>query len=147
MRPQALLILSISLLVAADGTDDPVKKEQDRFQGKWALHSAKRDGKPMADEEVKKITLTIEGDRYVLRKESAVISEGTFVVDPAKTPKEIDELATAGPSKGKRFLAIYEIDDEQHKICFAAPGKDRPTDFSSTPGSGRLLQVWKRIKK
>jgi hypothetical protein len=54
---------------------------------------------------------------------------------------------TTGPNKGKVFSAIYEIDDEQHKICFAAAGKERPTAFSALPGSGHLLQVWKREMK
>jgi len=48
-------------------------------------------------------------------------------------------------SEGVR-VAIYEIDDEHHRICFAAAGKERPKDFSSQPGSGNLLQVWKREK-
>ena len=66
-------------------------------------------------------------------------------LDPTKKPKEVDETITTGPNKGKTYQAIYEIDDEQHKICFAAAGKDRPAAFSSS--SGQLLQVWKREKK
>lgn len=147
MRPLGLTALAVGLLLAADSKDDAAKKDLALFQGKWVLISAQRDGKKTPEEEVKKITLTIQGNKYVLFKDGEVISEGTFTLDPTKRPKQIDETATAGPNKDKSFLAIYEIDDEHHKICFAAPGKGRPTAFSSEPGSGHLLQVWKREKR
>jgi uncharacterized protein (TIGR03067 family) len=76
-----------------------------------------------------------------------IISEGTMTLDPTKKPKEIDETITTGPNKGKVFSAIYEIDDDHHRICFATAGKERPPAFSSVPGSGHLLQVWKREGK
>src|SRR5262249_36022794 len=113
----------------------------------WQMVSAIRDGKKLPPEEVKQFKLAIQGNRFVLRKASVAISEGTFTLDPTRKPKEIDETATAGPNKGKTFLAIYEIEDDRHRICFAAPGQRRPTEFSSTSGSGRLLQVWKRERK
>lgn len=133
--------------MAADVTDDAAKKDLAKFQGNWILISAERDGKKTPQEEAKKLTLAIQGEQFVLRKDSVVISEGRLTLDPTKTPKEIDESITTGPNKGKTFLAIYEIDDEHHKICFAAAGKARPTAFSSPLGSGNLLQVWKREKK
>jgi hypothetical protein len=47
----------------------------------------------------------------------------------------------------KTLLAIYEIDDQHHTVCFDLSGKKRPRQFSSPPGRGHLLQVWKRDKK
>ena len=138
-------VLFAAVLLAADPSDDAAKKDLEKFQGNWSLISAERDGKKTPEQEAKKIKLTIQGNKFVLRKDSVVISEGTMTFDPSKKPKKIDETISTGPNKGKVFAAIYEIDDEQHKICFAAPGKERPTEFSS--GSGRLLQVWRREKK
>jgi uncharacterized protein (TIGR03067 family) len=109
------------------------------------LISAERDGKKTPDEEAKKIKLTIQGNNFVLRKDGVVVSEGTMTLDSSKKPKEVTETITAGPNKGKVFSAIYEIGDDQHRVCFAAPGKERPTEFSSV--SGQLLQVWRREKK
>ena len=143
MRP--LIALLVIVLIAADATDDAAKKDLAKFQGNWQLISAERDGKKTPDEDAKKITLTIQGDKFVLRKDAVILSEGTMTLDPTKKPKEIDETITTGPNKGKVFSAIYEIDDDHHKICFAAAGKDRPTAFSSS--GGQLLQVWKREKK
>jgi uncharacterized protein (TIGR03067 family) len=134
--------------MAADAPkDDAAKKDLETFQGNWQMVSAVQDGKPLPPEEVKQFKLTIQTNKFVLRKDSVVISEGTFTLDPTRKPKEIDETATVGPNKGKTFLAIYEVEGERHRICFAAPGQERPTEFSSTAGSGHLLQVWKRGRK
>ena len=146
MRLFGLIASALGVLLAANASDDAAKKDLEKFQGNWTLISAERDGTKTPPEEAKKITVTIRDNQFVLRKDGVIISEGTMVLDPTKTPKEIAESITTGPNKGKNFLAIYEIDDEHHKICFAAAGKDRPTTFSSTPGIGQLLQVWKREK-
>ena len=147
MRWRILLLLAVGSLIGADSQGEvTAKKDLQRFQGNWQLISAERDGKRTPPEEAKKITLAIRENKFVLKKESVVLSEGTFSLAPTKQPKEIDETITVGPNKGKVFLAIYEIDDEQHSICFAAAGKDRPTALSSDPGSGNLLQLWKRVK-
>ena len=54
---------------------------------------------------------------------------------------------TEGPTKGQTHLGIYELDGDTVKFCFAAPGKERPTDFTAKASSGRTASVWKRDKK
>lgn len=147
MRFPILTVPMVGLLTAAAVHEDPAKKDLEKFQGNWTLISLERDGKKMPQEEVKKFKLAIQGNNFVLEKDAAAISEGTFKLDPTKKPKEIEETVTVGPNKGKVFQAIYDIDDEHHKICFAAPGKERPREFASKPGSGQLFQVWRREKK
>src|SRR5438874_1081106 len=131
MRPCGIITLVVVLLLTAGAQDDTANKDLAKFQGDWSLISAQNDGKAMPEEEVKEHKLTIQGNKFVLRKGSVVISEGTFTLDPAKKPKQIDEMLTAGPSQGKVFLAIYEIDESHHRICFAAAGKERPKALSS----------------
>src|SRR5262249_36579485 len=116
MRMQALLPVIIGFFIAADDPkDNAAKKDLERFQGNWTLISLERDGKKVPQDEAKKLKLTIKGNKFILRKDSVVVSEGSFSLDPAKKPKEIDETITTGPNKGKVFLAIYEIDDKHHK--------------------------------
>lgn len=143
----ALLILPLAFLIAMVSQGDVAKNDLAKFQGNWRLLAAERDGKKMAPDEVMKIRLTIQGDRFVLRKDLVVISEGTFKLDPTRKPKEIDETITFGPNKGKVFQAIYDITDEEHRICFAAAGQERPRSFTSAAGSGHLFQIWKRESK
>lgn len=141
----SVIVMAVIVLTAAEAGDDAAKKDLAMFQGNWQLVSMERDGKKTPEEDAKKITLTIQGDKFVLRKDGVIISEGIMTVDPTRKPKAIDETISAGPNKGKVFSAIYEIDDGQHKICFAAAGNARPKAFSSI--NGQVLQVWMRKKK
>ena len=146
--PTLMMVLMTGLLIAAAGPqDDAAKKELKTFQGTWVLVSAEKDGKKASDE--KAIKLIITDNKYSLTQESSAVigHKGTFLLDPAKKPKSTDVIVTEGADKGKTFLGIYELSSDDYKVCFAPAGKERPTEFSSKPGSGNLLQVWKREKK
>lgn len=56
-------------------------------------------------------------------------------------------MDTEGPFKGKTTLGIYKLEGNQFTVCFAPPGKERPTEFSTTSGTGQFIHVWKRQKK
>ena len=43
-------------------------------------------------------------------------------------------------------VGIYELGEKSRKLCFALPGKDRPTEFSSAPGSEHILVTFERVK-
>ena len=73
--------------------------------------------------------------------------KGVVKIDPKKKPKWMDSTATTGSDKEKVSLGIYEIAGDDYKVCFAPPGKARPKAFSSAPGSGNIVQVWKREKR
>ena len=70
-----------------------------------------------------------------------------ITIDPSKKPKTIDYQMTDGFTKGKTQLGIYEVDGDTFKSCFGKPGTERPTEFTSKPGDGRTLSVWKREKQ
>ena len=55
-------------------------------------------------------------------------------------------ILTAGPGEEVIVKGIYELNGETLKICFAAPGKPRPTDFTNKPKSGRIVEVLERVK-
>jgi uncharacterized protein (TIGR03067 family) len=63
-----------------------------------------------------------------------------------KKPKTIDFTATEGEGKGNQYLGIYELSEKTRKMCFAPPGKERPTEFSSMPGSEHILVTFEREK-
>ena len=75
------------------------------------------------------------------------IGTGTSQIDPTKKPKTIDFTPTEGDEKGKVFRGIYEIKTNCRKLCYAETGKDRPTEFSSKPGSGHVLVILQREKE
>ncbi|MBI3464140.1 MAG: SMP-30/gluconolactonase/LRE family protein, partial [Planctomycetes bacterium] len=146
MRWQALTTMTALSLIAAAAQKDPTTKDLAKVQGDWILVSAERDGQKVPDEEIKKTKLLLAGNKYKFLQEAGAGTspEGTFKLDPTKNPKAIDSTPADGPDAGKTFQGIYEIAGDQQKVCFAPPGKERPTEFASKPGSGHIFQVWKR---
>jgi RNA polymerase sigma-70 factor (ECF subfamily) len=149
MKWPTLLVLAAGLLAAASAPQqDEVKKEMEKFQGTWKTVSVERDGEPVVpEEELKDLKLYITGDKRVLKVREAVRSQGTYKLDPTKSPKAIDITVSEGPLQGQTVYGIYEIDGDTQKICLTLEGKERPKEFKSTPGSGHLLQVFQREKK
>jgi uncharacterized protein (TIGR03067 family) len=130
-------------IMAEDAKDD-----LDNLQGTWVLVAGERDGKKFTEEEVKKTKLFIKGDTFRIPESSVATSEdGTIKIDPSEKSKEMNATTGSGPDMGKTWQGIYELAADTYKVCFAPPGKDRPTEFSSKAGSGHLLQVWRRERE
>jgi uncharacterized protein (TIGR03067 family) len=150
MNRYALVALAASLFTPADAAkDEAIKKDYERLAGTWRLVSAVEDGKKVPEEEAKKTRLVTKGDTFTILGDTGLGTSpaGTFTIDPTKRPKTVDSVQSKGPQKGKTVLGIYEIiDTDTKRACWAPPGKERPTAFTSEPGSGHLLQVWKRVK-
>jgi uncharacterized protein (TIGR03067 family) len=68
-------LIAVVVLIVADAGDDAAKKDLEKFQGNWQLISMERDGKKTPQEDAKKITLTIQGNKFVLRKDAVIVSE------------------------------------------------------------------------
>ena len=146
----AILFAGVGMPVAAgDAKEEAVMKDLEALKGTWTVTSAERDGTKLSDEQIKGVTFTFDGaGRAVVKRGDQILFEGTIKLDPTKKPKAEDATQTSeGENKGKTFLSIYEIDGDTLKICTAEPGKDRPAEFSSKPGSGHFLRVFKRETK
>jgi uncharacterized protein (TIGR03067 family) len=142
-----VLLLAAGVLTAADAKQE-AKQEIEKLQGTWLLVSGERDGKKFTEDEVKGAKLIVKGNTWSIPgSDVGTGQEGTFTVDPTKKPKQTDSTTGGGPDKGKTWKGIYELKGDTQKVCLAPPGKDRPKEFSSEPGSGHLLQVWKREKE
>jgi uncharacterized protein (TIGR03067 family) len=125
-----------------DVDDDPAK-----LQGEWELVASTLDGVSASEEEIARTRLIISGSSFTVTGDAVVGTSpsGSFVLDPTKRPKWITSTASDGPDQGKASLGIYEIDGDEQTACFGAPGSgQRPDAFTSEPGSGRNLQVWRR---
>jgi uncharacterized protein (TIGR03067 family) len=131
--------------LAGDKAD--LKKEVSKFQGTWTFESSEFDGKALPAGELKGLILIFEGDKHTVKKGDEVMQVGIQKLDPSKTPKAIDVTITEGGSKGAVMLGIYEIKGDTLRVCFAAQGKTRPTQFKSAPGSQTFVNVHKRVKK
>ncbi len=67
-------------------------------------------------------------------------------LDGTKTPAEIDGVVQSGPNKGKTGKGLYKFEGDMLTMARAEPGKDRPAELASKPGSGVALVILKHEK-
>lgn len=144
---RAAPVIAILVLVSATDAQDAVKKEMAQLEGEWSMVSGEANGLSMPRETVQTGKRVAKDGATTITIGGQVYFKARFSIDPTKKPKAIDYTMTEGPTRGKTHLGIYELDGDTVKFCFAAPGKDRPTEFTAPEGSQRTLSVWKRDKK
>ena len=141
-----VLLTAIGAIASAyEAKDQSIKKDRHLIEGTWRIVALEIDGNKSSEEDAKKLTVVNGSDgTWSLRSEGNEISKGTSTIDPTKKPKSIDLTPTEGGGKDKLHLGIYELGEKTRKLCFAPPGKDRPAEFSSTPGSEHILVTFER---
>jgi uncharacterized protein (TIGR03067 family) len=151
MRKLLALVGVLLLVPLAIAQDEAAKKERARFQGNWQVVSSEEDGNPTPDFIVQALQITMKGDEITLKGVEDLaerFGKVTFTIDPATTPKIIEFKVVAGKEKDNRYEGIYELKDDQLKICATTrSGGDRPDEFKTKAGSSRILFVLKREKK
>jgi len=140
------LALGLSAVTADDQGAKDAKVELERFTGTWQGVSVVRDGKAVPKPEAEAIRLMVAGEKYTLTEGKETI-EGTHKLDPTKKPKQIDAVRTKGPNKGETLRGVYQMNEDSFVVCFAAPGKDRPTELKAEGGPGLRVLSFKREKK
>ena len=125
-----------------------VQRDYERLSGTWQLTRGVVNGKAVPASVARNTILITDRNTFRFPKASGVGTHpaGTFRVNPTTNPKQVDSIAEGGPYAGQLTRGIYEILDKTHnRACWGPPGGPRPTGFTSPPGSGRILQYWKKI--
>ena len=144
----AWVFVGAALVAGADSAkEEAIKKDRAEYEGTWQVVSVEMNGKKTAAEDARKITVLNQGDTWIVQVEGKEVARGTSKIDPTKKPKTIDFTPTKGSDQGKVFLGIYAIEGNSRKLCFAEPGKARPTEFVSKPGREHCLVIFERVKK
>jgi uncharacterized protein (TIGR03067 family) len=146
----AALVAAAGLLVGAEDKkpddkkpdSEASRKDLDKLQGTWTLVSAKADGADLPKELAAKLKLVIDKDKFSIKNDDSEES-ATVTLDPGQKPPTID----IKPAKEDAVKGIYELKDDELKLCWAKAGKERPKGFESKEGSGEILFVLKREKK
>lgn len=149
MRTHTILILAVSFMIAADNANKSAKDDRAKLQGTWKIVSLEVNGaKPIGDDQLETVQAVFDADgKLTVKADENVIYEAKTKIDPTKKPKTIDLTYTEGQMAGETALGIYELKDDTFRYCRAAPGKDRPKEFSAKEESGHTLAVYKRVKK
>jgi uncharacterized protein (TIGR03067 family) len=130
---------------------EAINKELKRLQGTWEINFKLVNGRTVQFPDRAgrgKYRMTISAD-------SSVVVDGMpkdapklkYRLDPLERPKRVD-LIFPPPKSGKQVVTegIYEFDGDELQMCFATVGHPRPTDFTCNEGSGRFLEVYRRVK-
>lgn len=113
--------------------------------GKWEVERVEAGGKEIETDAAKDLVITIYGDRYELIIKNGM-DGGTLKLDESQSPKAMDATDTEGEDVGKVIKAIYEIEGDTMRICYAWKGGDRPTEMATAEGSPTLLVTYRRQK-
>ncbi len=144
MNVRLAWLVMIPVLLGADSPgEEAAKKDLQAMQGDWKMVGYVVNGKPWTAQELAKVHLTVKGKESTFVRDNET-THGMYVLDAAKKPKTMDIDLTDGPQKGKKMLAIYELEKDQLRVCVADAGKPRPTEFK--PGPDRNLETWQRPK-
>ncbi|TWT95216.1 hypothetical protein Pla108_33590 [Botrimarina colliarenosi] len=114
------------------------------LQGTWTLVQGEVNGEPLTETQLQEGKLVIDGDHYEVSLPDQELMTGVQVLDEASGVKTIDITGDNGAGKGQTCLGLYELDGDEFRVAFAPPGKDRPSEMTTPPGSGHWLHVWKR---
>jgi uncharacterized protein (TIGR03067 family) len=142
-----LFCLAIGLLpappAAADASDEAIRKELQELNGTWLIRSMTIGGKELQE--------AASGQSWVIKDGTMMDGKGgemaaVLKIDPARTPKCIDILFTAGPSKGTAMIGVYKREGEFLSIGYATEGKERPKELTTPPAAGTNLAVFQRQK-
>jgi uncharacterized protein (TIGR03067 family) len=124
---------------------DAVADEWKGLVGTWKVESATLNGAD-SSELFKTLVLTMELGKYKVDF-GGMIDAGTVKLDLDKKPKQMTIEGTEGTNKGRTHHAIYELDKDTLKICYALDGGPAPKGFESKADSMTLLVTYKRDKK
>src|SRR5262245_39948694 len=127
----------------ARGLDDK-KPDKDAIQGKWKLITGKLQDQDLPDD----IKKEFDDKGFVLEdgKLTAPFT-GSYKLDAAKSPKEID-LTIDDPEKHKgTHLGVYELDGDKLTITFSRKDGERPTKITPGKDDPWAVLVFERMKK
>jgi len=117
-----------------------------KLQGEWTVVFLEVDGIAPAPSTFAGAKIVIDGDRFTSLGMGAVF-EGNLAVNSTASPKVLRMMFTAGPEKGNTNHGIYELDGDRLRLCLSVTGGPAPTEFATSPGSGRALETLDRANR
>ena len=141
------VLAAAALAAGAAPQAEATRQDLEKLQGDWHALSWTQDGQEFPEDDAQAFFRTIKGNHYTVYLFRKALGQGTFTIDATKRPRTIDAVPAGAATKGKAVLGIYEFAGGKLKLCMAAPGKPRPTDFSAKKDSGQTFSVWEREKK
>jgi uncharacterized protein (TIGR03067 family) len=126
---------------------DPAAKDRALLAGTWVLESATCAGQPLplggpGRTATAVSTWVFEGDTFRATISGPAREEGTFRVDPGKSPKHLDLLPPAGAAGGPR-KCLYAIDGDDLTVALSVvlgPGAEAAADRAAAAAAVRATR-------
>ncbi|MEZ5404369.1 MAG: TIGR03067 domain-containing protein [Bryobacteraceae bacterium] len=126
------------------GFDGPLTPTIEKLQGDWAAVEL------VASGVATQAAYLPYGLRTHAGTEAKVVFGGQTMLhakmrfDEASSPVTVDYLNLSGRGKRTISLGLFRWIGDEAEFCMGSPGAPRPNDFTSGPGSGRILSRWRR---
>jgi uncharacterized protein (TIGR03067 family) len=131
------------VVTAQAGDDEAQKKEKAAIQGVWKITSFENNKGKEADLEGATLEFDKNGKNLVFTKGSET-KKGTFTLNPAGKPKEID---IKPDDENKTFEGVYQIEKDKMTLCLAPDAGDgRPSELALKDGKNYVLIIMERAK-
>lgn len=117
-----------------------------KLQGCWKIVALEVEGAKMAEEVFSGSRIVVEGNDFDTISMGASY-KGTLSVDEGSPLRQLDLRFSEGPHQGQISHAIYQLDGDTWKLCLGFAGRERPSAFVTTPGSGHALEILEREAK
>jgi uncharacterized protein (TIGR03067 family) len=142
-----VVTLWASSLFAVSGADGerPTPEETAAMQGDWKIESLISEGESAPAETIRNWRRIVTNDRVAWKRGEETLVELSIRYNPRVKPMTMVSTIETGDAKGQAMLSIYELNGDELRVCFAPPGKPRPKEFSSTPGSGVIMYTARRV--
>jgi uncharacterized protein (TIGR03067 family) len=147
MKSKVATLFVVALSLGAGGTAESEKKEVAKFAGTWTMSECKYDGE---DQSKLKLKIVFKGNEGTVQGNDSVTDQYgklKFKLDPSATPKSIDITISAGSQTDATMQGIYELKDDELRICAKVFGTGRPKEFAAPDGSSTVLLVLKKEAK
>src|SRR5262245_24709831 len=135
-------MLILALTLGAPALKDP--KPATDLIGLWEHEQSFSNGKDATQKRGAPLLYEFRKDgTYVIYEgDKVMVGPREFRFDPKVKPATLDTKVTKSKDGEKTFsFAIYKIEDDQLTICKTMPGKNRPTEFDTAPGSPNYIMI------
>jgi uncharacterized protein (TIGR03067 family) len=143
------LTAPVCIVLALTGAQTPreegIRREHQRLEGTWSVVSAETGGTAIPPREFRDLKLTFKDGKFTARRGDEEPQEGTYTIDPGKTPREMDVTRGDGAGRGQKQVAIYQLAGNLLKICSCEAGAERPTSFDTRDRPGWTMMTLRRM--